>query len=571
MLLMTPSHESGGTGAHPNRVTVTMNHSSSSPDSGMFEGRMTDDKKLGVTHSIRERLHFLDERLWKRFLARRLELIDTLDLSLKKASEQEEEIKKVAEVLRLEFKYEPEYFPDFDKLVRAAVQSVRRNRKRSTKTRRSNVKRRRLSQDAAMADVQMKEEYADSSESERGHFISEISRLNTDGQQVYDMSYSRTKSFSSTDQSRAAIDSIIQPVNLESRGPHLGVLLPPIGGNIVLLQAENEKELQAIRLLLLLLMKRSKLCLKSATTPGSDYVRILGLSALASISAMVFEKSFSSLNSTSVEYLQEKVTLTAFLARFYRSLEPDSAATQTLDDDTASLTLQTLIGCCIKDFGFDKVLFLIGEALYRSILIEYPLVLKSASPFLRADMESLGLEQTFQTSLTNLATVASEIRSHMPSMSPTAEADETKKKLVVLRFLLSSLEFTYPIHSLAPPRLVELLENAKQAFKLNDNQIFALRNCRTGATVRSDFDLEKIFENEDNIELEIFLQRFQAIPIYDLASTVTSTKYNDDLPKIILPPPIKHATTPVLPTPISHSLSTGYSRTSLLPKFQPLL
>lgn len=547
---------------------------------------MSDEKKLGVTHSIRERLNFLDERLWKRFLARRLELIDTLDLSLKKASEQEDEIKKVAEILRLEFKYGPDYFPDFDKLVRAAVQSVRRNRKRSTKTRRSNIKKAKLSQENGYSDIK-DDHMGDSSGSERSHFISEIARLNTDSHDVYDMSYSRTKLFTNQDQSRAAIDSIIQPVTMENRGPHLGVLLPPISGRSVisLLQTENETELNAIRVSLLHLMKRSKLCLESTKLPNADYVRVMGQSAIMSVSAMVFDRSFSTLNQTSVEYLQEKVTLLSFLARFYRSLEPDSAATQALEDETAALTLQTLVGCCIKDFGYDHVLYQVGEALYRSILLEYPLVLKSSKPFLRSEMEA-GSQKSdgdplrvtnFLTSLTNLATVASELRSHISSASPAVksssemEVEILLRKLVILSFLLSSLEFSYPMKGSAPPRLVELMENAKQAFKLNDNQIFALRNSKTAAPVNSDFDLEKIFENETNIALEIYPQRFQAIPIYELTSAVTSTKYSDDSPKIILPPPIKQASPQVLTNPIDRPPSNGYARPATLPKFQPLL
>lgn len=546
----------------------------------MFDIPVLDDKKLGVTHSIRERLNFQDERLWKRFLARRLELIDTLDLSLKKASEQEEEIKKVAEILRLEFNYDPDYFSDFDKLVRAAVQSVRRNRKRSTKTRRTNLKKRRPSQ--GFVEILPKEENVADDVVDRSNFILEISRLNAVGHEVYDMSYSRSKTFTSDDHLRAAIDSIIQPVTLENRVPLLGVLLPPLGGESVanLLQAANEKELQAIRLSLLLLMKRSKLCLEHTKSARTNYMVVLGQAAITSISAMVFDKSFSGLNQTSVDYLQEKVTLAAFLARFHRSLEPDSTATQALDDETATLTFQTLIGCCIKDFGYDRILFQLGEAIYRSILLEYPLVLKSSTSFLLSEMEASQRTDSegshnYLNSLTNLATVASEIRSHLPSVSPAVsfepEAEHLPRKLVALRFLLSSLEFSYPIKGSAPPRLVEIMENAKQAFKLNDNQIFGLRNQKTSTVVNSDFDLEKIFELETNIELEIFPQRFLAIPIYELTSAVTSTKYNDDSPKIILPPPISHTSSLVLPAPISRPLSNGYPRPPMLPNFQPLL
>lgn len=545
---------------------------------------MNEDKKIGVTHSIREKLNFLDERLWKRFLARRLELIDTLDLSSKKASEQEDEIKKVAEILRLEFKYSPDYFPDFDKLVRAAVQSVRRNRKRSTKNRTGNGKKRRLSQDYHDHPEMSRDESVGESGGEGNHFLAEIARIQADSHDtVYDMNYPRNNHFTKQDHTRAAINSIIQPVNLEAHSSHLGVLLPPISSMpLNQQQVENEKELQAIRLSLLLLMKRLKLCLKLTNVPHNNYVYMMGQSAVSAISAMVFEKSFSSLNPTSVEYLQEKITLPAFLARFYRSLEPDSPACQALDDDTASTTLLTLAGCCIKDFGFNLVLYPIGEAFYRSILIEYPLVMKSSVPFLRTMLdapektEEVTETAPFTTPLNNLASVATELRSKSPnsvvSLSPeihrTPEIDE--KKHVRLRFLSSTLEFTYLMKNSAPPRLIELVENAKQAFKLNENQIYNLRNSKTGAVINSDFDLEKIFVLDSSIGLEIFTQRFPAIPIYELTSAITSNKYNDDSPKIILPPPIKHAPPPILSS-IQRPPGDYRTRAPMLPKFQPLL
>lgn len=559
----------------------------------MLEVAMADDKKVGITHNIREKLNFLDERLWKRFLARRLELIDTLDLSSKKASEQEDEIKKVAEILRREFQYGPEYFPDFDKLVRAAVQSVRRNRKRSTKSRRGQVKKGRPSQDLPLSPEGHFSDEADSPGT-KTQFLSEISRLSADTHDsVYDMSYSTSKVFTNREHSRAAIDSIIQPVNSESKLPQLSVLLPPLlnlAPNPQ--QAENEKELQSIRLSLLILIRRSKLCLSLTARVKNEFLRVLGQSAIASVSALVFEHSFSGLNQTSIDYLAEKMGNTDFLARFYRSLDPESSSFSALDDETAVVTLQTLIGCCVKDFGFDGVLYQVGEAFYRSILLEYPLVLKSSIPFRRSQMDRAQnhspepQEQTFQKSLTNLAAVATELRSQIPISNPGDEErnpleskitknrmpanDNQDRKLVILRFLSSMLEFTYPMKNSAPPRFVELMENAKAAFKLNDNQIFGLRNCSTGDLLNSDFDLERIFNEELKIQLEIFPQRFQAIPIYELTSAVTRNRYMDDSPKIILPPPVKQQSPPALPNPISRPLST-YGRSAILPKFQPLL
>lgn len=89
----------------------------------------------GTTHKIREALNFKDEMKWKRFSNRRLELIDKFKLSKFKASEQDQNIKQIANILRTEFDYPESTLGEFEKLVTAAVQSVRRNRKRSLKRR----------------------------------------------------------------------------------------------------------------------------------------------------------------------------------------------------------------------------------------------------------------------------------------------------------------------------------------------------------------------------------------------------------------------------------------------------
>ena len=85
----------------------------------------------GTTYKIRESLQFLDNKKWKLFSTRRLELIDRFKLFEKKASEQDCNIERIANILRTEFDYSIEHQVDFEKLVTAAVQSVRRNRKRS--------------------------------------------------------------------------------------------------------------------------------------------------------------------------------------------------------------------------------------------------------------------------------------------------------------------------------------------------------------------------------------------------------------------------------------------------------
>ncbi|AET39391.1 uncharacterized protein Ecym_4329 [Eremothecium cymbalariae DBVPG len=96
----------------------------------------------GTTHRIREQLNFKDNKKWKQFSSRRLELIDKFGLSERKASEQDDNIRQIATILRTEFGYPVSSAAEFEKLVTAAVQSVRRNRKRCTKTRSGGASKR---------------------------------------------------------------------------------------------------------------------------------------------------------------------------------------------------------------------------------------------------------------------------------------------------------------------------------------------------------------------------------------------------------------------------------------------
>lgn len=557
------------------------------------QGAHHDDRKNGVTHLIREKLNFQDDRLWKRFSARRLELIDAMDLSSKKASEQEEEIRKVAEILRIEFLYNQLFYPDFDKLVRAAIQSVRRNRKRGSKTNRSNVKRQHL-HDSINEDGSIKLEFTNGerSSSEPSSFLSEIAHLNTDANDsVYDMSYSTKKVITHKDHSRDAIDSIIRPTKLDGSQvpkPSLPSLLKLRNNQR---QFENEQKLRTTQVSLLQLMKRSKLCSMVALRPNNDHLCDLGRSAFQAITALMFETSFLNLNQTSVEYLKVKVTQNDFLTKFYRGLDQESSS-GALDEETSVTTLQILVGCCIIDFGFDSVIYQVGEAIYYLILVEYPLVLKSSTqfyskPYLERNHRNNhnGTPFTGGNSLTNLATIASELQNfkpdshlnasvvtqgsnpdiHMSNASGGFGAAEERKS-VTIRFLSTSFNFSYPMRSSAPPRFVELMENGKQAFKLNDNQLYGLKNTKTGAVILSDFELEKVFFNESLVDLEIYSQGFQAIPIYELTSTITPS---EEKAKIILPPPVKLASPPAVATSIKQPISVY--RAPSQPKFQPLL
>lgn len=86
-----------------------------------------------TTLALRQKLGFHDDAVWKQFCVKRLNIIHTLHLGSRKASEQEEEIKHVASSLCKEYGYHPSFELDFEKLIIAGVQSVRRNHRRPSR------------------------------------------------------------------------------------------------------------------------------------------------------------------------------------------------------------------------------------------------------------------------------------------------------------------------------------------------------------------------------------------------------------------------------------------------------
>ncbi|ODV78178.1 Vhr1-domain-containing protein, partial [Suhomyces tanzawaensis NRRL Y-17324] len=502
---------------------------------------LKESKRMGVTNAIRNKLNFLDERLWKRFSARRLELIDTLDLSSRKASEQDADIKMVAEALRVEFGYNEDFELDFDKLVRAAVQSVRRNRKRSSKTKHEDEeppKRHKPGPEQLPEPKGSPKTVVDATKggdtTTHRNFLAEISKIDSDGNdEIYDLNYSRTKHFSTEDRAKAAIDSMIRP---RLQAPPQ---LPPLQ---LLATASEIPDATGAKTTLINHIERSKSCLESVSKK-SENIQALGRSIMSSSIAYVFEKSFENVNEVSIEYLRNKLNHEVFLARFFRELDPE--ATTQVSDEIAVISLYTLLGGCVKDFGFEVVMFPLCELLYVLVLRDYPLIAKNSTAFRSADYLRPHGESVYggNNSLSSLAAVATDIQ--MREQRPGGAKMTSAMKQVLLKFLSSVLEFSYGTNNLAPPRLMELLENARSAFKLTsaNDSILGVRNIKDGLIVRTDLDLERIFKHQEKIELEIFSQRSKAIPIYEITSTVIPN-YNErspagDGPKIVLPPPLQ--------------------------------
>lgn len=530
------------------------------------------DRKQGITHQIRLRLSagaFADDRLWKRFSARRLELIDTLDLSLKKALEQEAEIQNVAELLRKEFGYLVEYTQDFDKLVRAAVQLVRRNRKRLLKLKKPDPKR----QKHLTLLPELEEQ-----------FISEIARLRDVHDDVVDLLYPRTRAQSTVDHASATINHMLaQPK------------LPPLKQLDIRDTPDFDQGILKCRTILINLIDRLKLCAELVTKKLGN-LQLLGQLVISACIAYVFEKLFDQVNPKLIDYLRGKLENPRHLAEFFRRLDPNAPQ---VTDEVAVISLYMLLGGCVKDFGFTLTMMPLAKMFFFCIMRDYPFFAKVATDFeyyegrgavvdtdntpvapaAPADTASAGAATvpppvptlvpalvpvpvaapiptplTYPTTTTTaptlppLATLAEALArvlpiplaisstSHTPAATPHARlpviapvtASVTKhRKKVLLQFCDKVLEFSYPIQNSAPPRHGELIENARLAFHLANNTIVGLRDLRTHQHLLSDSDLERVFLHHEVIEIEVFTMGTKAIPIYELTLTVTGHQGGD--------------------------------------------
>lgn len=563
---------------------------------------MDSNKKLGVTHSIRDKLNFHDERLWKRFSARRLELIDTLDLSSRKASEQEQEIRKVSEILRTEFNYHSSYAPDFNKLVRAAIQSVRRNRKRSSKKHSDE-------DDYDHYSTNYKKQRLEERNQHSNNFLSEIVRNDED---VYDVNYNKTKVFTNKDKANDTIDNMTKP------------RLPPLS-NLSMNETINIPLASNAKKVILKKIETSKSCNESVSSKLEN-LQFLGKSFMATCIGFVFEKSFIHVNQQSLTYLRNKLTSESSLAKFFRDLDPIN--TNSINDEAAVISLYILLGGMVKDFGFEDIMNPICEILYASVLQEYPLVAKNSIPYrseenMRRSSLIDSIRGNDDHSLSKLAEVATHLQIHSnqsttstlvssrsmtPSGTPppppapvsSSSTSTSYKKRVYLKFLNQKLEFFYPVRIAATPRFNELLENAKSAFKLPDTTIIIRHH---GHVITGDLELERVFRSEEDI-IELEITTHNPMPIYEMHRRMSQQVYNP-VPKPTAaaaaapPPSLPPTTVPsqpsvmdshriILPPPIqsrgamgfnfisnsdegAHSVTPPPSRPALLPKFQPLL
>lgn len=425
------------------------------------------DDRIGVTHLLRKKLKFEDEKIWKKFSARRLELIDSLSLSEKKASEQDYEIRRCASTLMKEFGFPEENLMDFDKLVKCAIQSARRNRKRTLRREKSCEPRFIIMQPSHNPLSRKISETTNTTKS-GPCFLSEITKLNSSSEDTSDLKHSKARDVMSADSSsKLAIDSLITPA-LKSSIP-----LPSVSRLSLSKNPVSEREAEGVSKLLLYI-KRSKTCFQFTNSQSDssvfshENIEVLGKSCVTASLVITLERHFSDISPSAMTHLRIKLLGDFMLSRILKSLDHKSLEVLMLSEYTSAQLFQRLIGGCVKDFGFDPILNPLSEIFHSVILRDYPLISRASN-----------------------------------AKPMTAAA--TENRYVRLHFMNKTLKFHYPAGSSSPPTHMELIENGKAAFNVVSGfKVLKIREIPSRRPLNSDDEVEKSFNREGVIDLELY-------------------------------------------------------------------
>lgn len=366
----------------------------------------------GTTSVIRKRLNFTDEALWKQFSSRRLQLVDSLSLSSKKASEQDEEIKICANTLLHEFNFPESTLAEFDKLVRLAIQSVRRNKKRSEKRlaskletitsdeeQPSHYKRAKLtSTESEDHDLEIENDISkeinhnvDYSQLESKHdekiqgktfsnILVDDNLTNSTFTRSYSFNSGNSESRNTSEtaeyhDSRVAINSLVAAV------------LPDTDKLPSLKKLNENAEFTKASKILLHKIKNSKTCYEFSKTSNNCYEKTknfdlleeFGSSCINSAVLYTLEKWFDHLLPDSSSYIKLRLKSDLTLGLIVKNLDTTSVEVNRLSDFVASQLFKKLVGGCVKDFGFNTVLNPLCDILHSIILKDYPIISKEQS------------------------------------------------------------------------------------------------------------------------------------------------------------------------------------------------
>lgn len=483
---------------------------------------------LGVTQSIRAKLQFFDDNKWKRFSARRLELIDELGLSSKKASEQDDKINEVSEKLRTEYGFSSDTRSDFDRLVRAAIQSVRRNRKR---TQRNNS----LSSHIGNGHMDLKKRRGSTSSPSQAipAYTDSHHNINSDlqQQQYYNHNHNHNNNNNNNNNNignrfppydngnnsdKLSIASLVSDSSPTSDGmdcvspdtrDSTDTSLPPLSKLFV--SYRDNFFIASIDRLLALTRKvntnskhgklssgGNSISYNTTTPTASSFqfnscdnrknLEFLGNAIISSSIALSIERK-GIINSFVAEEIRCSLSSFSISSSLARSLRMSSIE-----------ELKHILGMCSIDFGFDATINCVTNVFYELMCLKDEMGLSDNPSF-----ESLLAHFPCSRNFDALAGVESTTESCTSNTTRKFSHLDSCVRPVTLRFQDSKFDFTYNPRANTPPTVAELVDNGRNAFKIAPHRALSIRNAnRGGKILATDSDVAEAF-TEMHIDLEL--------------------------------------------------------------------
>lgn len=494
----------------------------------------------GTTSVIRKRLNFTDEALWKQFSSRRLQLVESLSLSSKKASEQDEEIKICAKTLLNEFNFPASTLAEFDKLVRLAIQSVRRNKKRSEKRLASKLETLTSDDEQLLQWKKTKTDTGDDINFQGDNVInhnlhhstntcttnSNVNHENTNlnfltnilldgdaGNNAVHAENNNINSGNTVNQALAPIPStgladfsMISSSQSASKNYEtsryndktdghdsraainslVGPIIPDADKLPSLKKLDENPEFAKASAKILHAIKNSKSCFEFSRNSGTEYSRSqnydlleeFGSSCITSSVLYTLEKWFDHLLPDSSSYIKLRLKSDLTLGLIVKNLDKNSVEVNRLGNYVAALLFKKLIGGCVKDFGFDSTLNPLCDIFHSIILKDYPIISKDQIR-LTNKMPSTGISTNKNTSTnTDQNTNANASMSMDIDSNTTQLLDDTKLNYFKDSPIIDSTIVQSNIH----PLNVQLspLENSNAHF---NNSVNGLNNIPSGGSL----------------------------------------------------------------------------------------
>ncbi|SMN18331.1 similar to Saccharomyces cerevisiae YIL056W VHR1 Transcriptional activator [Maudiozyma saulgeensis] len=501
----------------------------------MTINRKEKKQSFNSTKEIRKALKFSDEVKWKRFSNRRYQLIDTFALKDEKASEQDDKISQVADILRTEFSYPVSTAEYFEKLVIVAIQCVRRNMKRSLRRQVNKISKQTTDGHSKsnkglakrLIKIQENVKYIKESCNIRGHEILEgVENTNNRKENTSVPSIARSVNRAILVSSSETIvedppeiyDNIIRSVlsdiinevipfseqktKASQKEPDLSNFLTNCEQDMEsLISLRTKSEIPfSLKEKLLHNIEKSRTCSDIAKEHDSlDHYNILcnlGKSAYDAALNFVVEK-FTQNQIHALEFLSDKSSSDDFISDLSRQL----FSTATKIDLSVSLSNTAVIklfvitvGSLIKDFGFDSILYPLSEMIMQHIMIKYP------------------LDEPKSTVISNLKSASDKKHSVLMTLPINPQlANKEIYRAVTIKYGIKEQNFRFPMLSNGPPTIQEILRNCRALFNISqlNRTSFGLFNEK--GLITDDDHLSLLFGEIQSEGLTLFIKpRHQA-------------------------------------------------------------